>query len=150
MAGRDLPGRGIPGDPQRRDAAVADAIHLERRASCFHRSTATGPANLASHARRTRSRAVLPRRQLSAACRRHDVLSREPDLRDGALGAAARRQVGWRRWLAVLVGFAGVVIALRPSAATLTWPALIALTGSVAFALLMIVTRLCATRTTLS
>jgi len=35
-----------------------------------------------------------------------------------------------------------VVIALRPSAATLTWPALIALTGSVAFALLMIVTRL--------
>jgi drug/metabolite transporter (DMT)-like permease len=51
-------------------------------------------------------------------------------------------QVGWRRWLAVLAGFAGVVIALRPSAATLTWPALIALTGSVAFALLMIVTRL--------
>jgi drug/metabolite transporter (DMT)-like permease len=51
-------------------------------------------------------------------------------------------QVGWRRWLAVLAGFAGVLIALRPSAATLTWPALIALTGSVCFALLMIVTRL--------
>ena len=51
-------------------------------------------------------------------------------------------QVGWRRWLAVLAGFAGVVIALRPSAATLTWPALIALAGSVAFALLMIVTRM--------
>jgi drug/metabolite transporter (DMT)-like permease len=50
--------------------------------------------------------------------------------------------VGWRRWLAVLAGFVGVVIALRPSAATLTWPALIALTGSVAFALLMIVTRI--------
>ncbi len=51
-------------------------------------------------------------------------------------------QVGWRRWMAVLIGFAGVVIALRPSAATLTWPALIALTGSVCFALLMIVTRM--------
>ena len=51
-------------------------------------------------------------------------------------------KVGWRRWLAVLAGFVGVLIALRPSAATLTWPALIALTGSVAFALLMIVTRL--------
>ena len=51
-------------------------------------------------------------------------------------------KVGWRRWLAVLAGFLGVLIALRPSAATLTWPALIALTGSVAFALLMIVTRL--------
>ncbi len=49
--------------------------------------------------------------------------------------------VGWRRWTAVLVGFAGVVLALRPSAASLTLPALIALTGSVFFAFLMITTR---------
>jgi drug/metabolite transporter (DMT)-like permease len=49
--------------------------------------------------------------------------------------------VGWRRWSAVLVGFAGVIICLRPSAATLTAPALIALAGSVFFALLMITTR---------
>lgn len=53
-----------------------------------------------------------------------------------------KEKVGWRRWCAVLVGFAGVVVALRPSAATLTLPALIALTGSVFFALLMVVTRL--------
>jgi drug/metabolite transporter (DMT)-like permease len=53
-----------------------------------------------------------------------------------------KEQVGWRRWTAVLAGFLGVLIALRPSAATLTWPALIALTGSVCFALLMIVTRM--------
>lgn len=52
-----------------------------------------------------------------------------------------REHVGWRRWSAVLVGFAGVVIALNPSAATLTWPALIALGGSFFYALLMIVTR---------
>ncbi len=50
-------------------------------------------------------------------------------------------QVGWRRWLAVLVGFAGVLIALRPSAASITLPALIALAGSMIFAALMIVTR---------
>jgi drug/metabolite transporter (DMT)-like permease len=50
-------------------------------------------------------------------------------------------KVGWRRWTAVLVGFAGVVLALRPSAASFTLPALIALTGSVFFAFLMIVTR---------
>jgi drug/metabolite transporter (DMT)-like permease len=50
--------------------------------------------------------------------------------------------VGWRRWTAVLVGFAGVLLALRPSAATLTLPAMIALTGSFFFALLMIATRL--------
>ena len=52
-----------------------------------------------------------------------------------------KERVGWRRWTAVLVGFLGVVIALRPSAATLTLPALIALGGSLSFALLMIVTR---------
>ncbi len=50
--------------------------------------------------------------------------------------------VGWRRWTAVLVGFAGVVLALRPSAASFTLPALIALVGSVFFSLLMITTRL--------
>jgi len=51
-------------------------------------------------------------------------------------------RVGWRRWCAVIVGFIGVVIALRPSAAMFTLPALIALAGSLAFALLMIITRM--------
>lgn len=46
-----------------------------------------------------------------------------------------------RRIAAILAGFVGVLIALRPSAATLTLPALIALAGSVLFALLMIATR---------
>jgi drug/metabolite transporter (DMT)-like permease len=49
--------------------------------------------------------------------------------------------VGWRRWTAVLTGFLGVLLAMRPSAATLTLPACIALIGSVFFALLMIATR---------
>jgi drug/metabolite transporter (DMT)-like permease len=52
-----------------------------------------------------------------------------------------RERVGWRRWIAVLVGFIGVVIALRPSSASFTLPALIALVGSVFYALLMIATR---------
>lgn len=50
--------------------------------------------------------------------------------------------VGWRRWTAVIVGFIGVLIALRPSAASFTWPALIALAGSVLFAFFMIITRM--------
>ena len=50
--------------------------------------------------------------------------------------------VGWRRWSAVLVGFVGVVLALRPSAASFTLPALIALGGSIFFAILMITTRM--------
>jgi drug/metabolite transporter (DMT)-like permease len=50
--------------------------------------------------------------------------------------------VGWRRWTAVLIGFTGVVIALRPSSASFTLPALIALGGSILYALLMITTRM--------
>lgn len=52
-----------------------------------------------------------------------------------------REQVGWRRWCAVGVGFCGVLIAMQPSAQTITWPALIALGGSVSFSLLMLITR---------
>lgn len=52
-----------------------------------------------------------------------------------------RERVGWRRWSAIVVGFGGVLIALQPSAQTVTWPALIALGGSASFAVLMIITR---------
>ena len=52
-----------------------------------------------------------------------------------------REHVGWRRWSAILIGFCGVLIALRPSAQTVSWPALIALGGSLSFALLMLITR---------
>jgi drug/metabolite transporter (DMT)-like permease len=52
-----------------------------------------------------------------------------------------RERVGWRRWAAVLIGFCGVLIALHPSSQTVGWPALIALGGSLAFALLMLITR---------
>ncbi len=52
-----------------------------------------------------------------------------------------REQVGWRRWSAILIGFGGVLIALRPSAQTISWPAMIALGGSLSFSLLMLITR---------
>jgi drug/metabolite transporter (DMT)-like permease len=52
-----------------------------------------------------------------------------------------REKVGWRRWTAILIGFCGVLIALRPSAQTVTWPAMIALGGSMSFAVLMLITR---------
>lgn len=50
--------------------------------------------------------------------------------------------VGWRRWLAVIAGFAGVMIALDPSAGSFTPAALVAIAGSLSFSLLMICTRL--------
>jgi drug/metabolite transporter (DMT)-like permease len=52
-----------------------------------------------------------------------------------------REHVGWRRWSAILVGFMGVVIALRPSANSFSWPAMIALSGSLCFSVLMLITR---------
>lgn len=50
-------------------------------------------------------------------------------------------KVGWRRWSAVTVGFAGVLVAMRPSTATLTGPALIAFAGSLCFSAFMLMTR---------
>jgi drug/metabolite transporter (DMT)-like permease len=49
--------------------------------------------------------------------------------------------VRWRRWTAVLIGFLGVLIALRPSASMLTASAAIALVGSVLYAGLLTTTR---------
>jgi Permeases of the drug/metabolite transporter (DMT) superfamily len=56
-------------------------------------------------------------------------------------GIVLGEHVGWRRWTAILIGFCGVLIALRPSAQTVSWPAMIALGGSLSFALLMLITR---------
>ncbi|MCW2244012.1 DMT family transporter [Azospirillum canadense] len=51
-------------------------------------------------------------------------------------------KVGWRRWAAVLVGFAGVVVVLNPTGAFDPLPSLVALTGTTIFATGMITTRL--------
>lgn len=51
-------------------------------------------------------------------------------------------KVGWRRWLAILIGFGGVVITLRPSSASLSLASLFALVGSVSFALGIVLSRL--------
>src|SRR4030095_11730430 len=48
---------------------------------------------------------------------------------------------GWRGWGAIMIGFCGVLIALRPSTQTVSWPAMIALGGSLSFAFLMLITR---------
>ena len=50
-------------------------------------------------------------------------------------------KVGWRRWMAILVGFCGVLIILRPSSAALSLSSLYALVGSLSFALSIILNR---------
>ena len=50
-------------------------------------------------------------------------------------------RVGWRRWLAVLAGFVGVIIALQPTTSAFGWYALIAFAGSVVYAVMLVITR---------
>ena len=50
-------------------------------------------------------------------------------------------KVGWRRWLAILVGFCGVLIMLNPSAMALSLPSLFALVGSISFAFTIVLGR---------
>jgi drug/metabolite transporter (DMT)-like permease len=57
-------------------------------------------------------------------------------------GLVLGEHIGWRRWSAIMVGFVGVLIALQPSAQTITWPAVIALAGSLAFSCSLLTTRL--------
>ncbi|MBC8718347.1 DMT family transporter [Ochrobactrum sp. Marseille-Q0166] len=47
-------------------------------------------------------------------------------------------EVGWRRWTAIAIGFIGVMIALNPSSAMFTAPAIISIFGTAAFAFMMI------------
>lgn len=54
---------------------------------------------------------------------------------------ALKEQVGLARWAATLLGFAGVLVALRPSGSALSWPALVALTGSFIYAFFLAITR---------
>lgn len=50
-------------------------------------------------------------------------------------------RVGARRWVLVAAGFAGVLLALRPSPETLTVPALCAVGGSLCYAAFLVATR---------
>ncbi|WP_051329895.1 DMT family transporter [Niveispirillum irakense] len=53
-------------------------------------------------------------------------------------------KVGWRRWIAVLVGFAGVMVMLRPGEGLLTLTALIPLAAAAFYALTMLYIRVLA------
>ena len=50
-------------------------------------------------------------------------------------------KVGWRRWIAILLGFCGVLIMLNPSSAAFSLPSLFALIGSIAFGFAIILGR---------
>lgn len=61
--------------------------------------------------------------------------------------------IGWRRWVAILVGFAGVLLVTRPGAGGVHWAALYSVSSAIFYSLYIIATRLIsrtdATETTL-
>jgi drug/metabolite transporter (DMT)-like permease len=59
-----------------------------------------------------------------------------------------REHVGWRRWLAVLIGFAGVLIVVRPGGAAFQPAALLPVGAAIVYAVLMISSRFVDTRET--
>lgn len=50
-------------------------------------------------------------------------------------------QVSRRQWLAIAIGFAGVVVVLRPGSGSLSWPALISIGGSLCYAMMVVQSR---------
>jgi drug/metabolite transporter (DMT)-like permease len=53
--------------------------------------------------------------------------------------------VGWRRWTAILVGFAGVLVVVRPGLGGMHWAALLSLGSAFCYAVYNIVTRMLST-----
>ena len=50
-------------------------------------------------------------------------------------------KIGWRRWSAILIGFCGVLIILKPSSSALSLSSIFALAGSLCFAFAIVLNR---------
>ena len=50
-------------------------------------------------------------------------------------------KVGWRRWMAIVIGFCGVLVILKPSPTSLSLASLYALAGSLGFAFVIVLSR---------
>nr|WP_082728514.1 DMT family transporter [Rhizobium altiplani] len=52
-----------------------------------------------------------------------------------------REKVGWKQWVAIIIGFIGVVIALRPSSEVISFAAVFAISGSISYSLAMVINK---------
>ncbi len=52
----------------------------------------------------------------------------------------AKQPVGGRRWLALLLGFVGVLVSLRPDGGDVSWVILLPVAGAICYALAMVIT----------
>lgn len=78
----------------------------------------------------------------------HAIFAAYPLLVAALSGPVLGERVGWRRWTAIGVGFAGVLVILRPGVAVFSPAALIPLAAAFMFALYGLLTRYAARRDT--
>lgn len=71
----------------------------------------------------------------------HAVFAVYPLIVAALSGPILRERVGWQRWLAIMVGFAGILIILRPGTTVFDPAAILPLTGALIFALYNLLTR---------
>ncbi|MFV0360306.1 DMT family transporter [Tropicimonas sp.] len=76
----------------------------------------------------------------------HAVFASYPLIAAALSGPVLHERVGWMRWSAILVGFIGILVILRPGAHVFSPDALIPLVGATMFALYGLLTRYVARR----
>lgn len=74
----------------------------------------------------------------------HAVAATSPLIVIALSAVFLREAVTLKRWLAVVAGFAGVVLIIRPGFQVLAWPLLLPLLGALLWAVYQLLTRLCA------
>ncbi len=52
-----------------------------------------------------------------------------------------KEEIGWKQWIAILVGFIGVIVALRPSTEIISFAAFFAIIGSISYSLSMVINK---------
>lgn len=71
----------------------------------------------------------------------HAVFASAPLLIAALSGPILGEKVGWRRWVAIGVGFVGILVILQPGTRTLSPAALVALLGALLYAIYILLTR---------
>lgn len=72
----------------------------------------------------------------------HAIFACTPLLVVALSGPVLGEKIGWRRWIAVGVGFSGILIVLKPTSGVLSWDSALPFLGAVMFALYSLLTRM--------